>query len=78
MTASADFQLACAVRQKSIDEGYAQETAKAINLSPAEQHSRHVSRTQEVLCKRQSLTKTLAFKKRRLELKSFELVYVIE
>jgi hypothetical protein len=78
LTASADLQFACAVGQKSINEGYTQEIDKAINLSPDEHQSHHVSRTEKVLCKRQSLMKTPAFKKRRLELKNFELVYVTE
>jgi hypothetical protein len=79
MTASADFRLHVLLDKKKTCEGYTQKIAKAINLSPGEHHFRHVSRTEKVLCKRQLLMKTPAFKTRRLELKkNFELVYVIE
>jgi hypothetical protein len=69
MTVSADFRFACAAGQKHIGEGYTQEIVKAINLSPREHHSRHVSRTQKVLCERRLLMKTSVFKKDTPEIK---------
>jgi hypothetical protein len=39
------------LNKRSIDEGYTQKIARAINLSPEEHHSCHVSRTQKFYVK---------------------------
>jgi hypothetical protein len=69
MTASADFRFTCTVGRKNICEGYAQETANAISLSPGEHHSRHVSRAKKVLCKKMITDEDSCILKRLLELK---------
>lgn len=68
-SSSADFRFVCAVGQKNIGEGYTQEIAKVLQLSPGKHHSRHVAAVQKTVEQRRKLIATAAYKKRRMELK---------